>query len=48
MDVGGRRFVRYRAPLQGVYALVDEPDLRTPVELPALAGVTVDLERLFG
>jgi len=48
VDVGGRRFVRYRAPLQGVYTLVDEPDLRAPVELPALAGVTVGLERLFG
>ena len=48
LDVDGRRFVRYRAPQQGSYMLVDEPDLGTPLELPALSGVVVDLHRLFG
>ena len=48
LDVEGRRFVRYRAPQQGSYMLVDEPDLGTPLELPALSGVVVDLHRVFG
>jgi len=48
VDVNGRRFVRYRAPQQGAYALVDEPDLGAPLEVSALAGVLVELPRLFG
>jgi Uma2 family endonuclease len=48
VDLGGRRLVRYRAPQQGSYTLVDEPDLGTALELPGLSGVAVDLQRLFG
>jgi Uma2 family endonuclease len=48
VDLGGRRLVRYRSPQQGSYMLVDEPDLGTPIELPALSGLVVDLHRLFG
>ena len=48
VDLGGRRLVRYRAPRKGVYTLVDEPDLRAALELPALSEASVDLPRLFG
>ena len=48
VDVGGRRFVRYRAPQKGLYTLVDEPDIQTPLEIAALSGLVVDLHRLFG
>ena len=48
VDVNGRRFVRYRAPRKGVYTLVDEPDVQTPLEVAALPGVVVDVRRLFG
>jgi Uma2 family endonuclease len=48
VDVEGRRFVRYRAPQQGSYKLLDEPDLGTALELPALSGVVIDLHRVFG
>jgi Uma2 family endonuclease len=48
VDLGSRRFSRYRAPLQGAYTLVDEPDLGTQLEVSTLSGVTVDLQRLFG
>ena len=48
VDLGGRRLVRYRAPQQGSYTLVDEPDLGTALEVSALSGVAVDLHRLFG
>jgi Uma2 family endonuclease len=47
-DLAGRRLARYRAPQNGVYTLADELDLGSPVEVPALAGVVVDLGRLFG
>ena len=47
VDLGGRRLVRYRAPQQGSYTLVDEPALGTALELPGLSGVAVDLQRLF-
>jgi len=48
VDLGGRRFVRYRAPRLGSYTLVDEPDLGTPLDVSTLEGVTIDLNRLFG
>jgi Uma2 family endonuclease len=48
IDLGGRRLVRHRAPQNGAYALVDELDLGTPLELPSLSGATADLRRLFG
>ena len=48
VDLGSRRLSRYRAPKDGMYTLVDEPDLRAALELPALPGTAVDLQRLFG
>ena len=47
VDLGGRRLVRYRAPQRGSYMQVDEPDLGAVLELPSLAGIAVDLQRLF-
>jgi Uma2 family endonuclease len=47
VDLGGKRLVRHRAPQQGAYTLVDEPDLRSTLEVAALPGVSVDLQRLF-
>jgi Uma2 family endonuclease len=48
VDLGGRRLVRYRAPQHGAYTRVDEPDLGLALEVPALAGLAVDLQRLLG
>ncbi len=48
VDVSGRRLVRHRAPEQGRYTVVDEPNVGTALELTALPGVTVDLRRLLG
>ena len=48
VDLRGRRLVRYRAPREGLYTQVDEPDLGVPLEISALAGVAVDLQLLFG
>lgn len=48
IDLRDRRLVRYRAPQQGSYTLVDEPELGTPLELSTLSGIVVDLRRVFG
>jgi Uma2 family endonuclease len=48
VDLGGERLVRYRRPERGTYALVDEPDLHAALDVAALDGVTVGLERLLG
>jgi Uma2 family endonuclease len=48
VDVGNRRLSRHRAPQQGAFTLVDEPDLGAALEVSALSGVAVDLRRLFG
>jgi Uma2 family endonuclease len=48
VDLDGRRLFRHRAPQNGTYTLADEPDLGSPVAVSALAGVVVDLRRLFG
>jgi len=48
VDLGARRLVRYRAPQQGSYSLVDQPDLAIPLGAAALPGVAFDLTRLFG
>jgi Uma2 family endonuclease len=48
VDLGGKRLVRHRTPQQGSYVLIDEPDLDTPLEVSALPGVAIDLNRLFG
>jgi Uma2 family endonuclease len=48
VDLGSRRLMRHRAPRNGSYTLVDEPDVQTPLEVGALSGVVVDVHRLFG
>jgi len=48
VDLRGKRLVRHRAPEQGTYTLVDEPDLGATLEVPALSGIAVDLHLLFG
>jgi Uma2 family endonuclease len=48
VDVDGKRLVRYRAPQQGAYTLIDEPDLRSALGVSTLPQVSVDLRRLFG
>jgi len=47
VDLRGRRLVRHRAPQQGSYLQVDEPNLETPLEISALSGVAVALQQLF-
>jgi hypothetical protein len=47
-DLGARRLVRHRAPQQGAYSLVDQPDRESPIEIAALPGLAFDLTRLFG
>jgi Uma2 family endonuclease len=48
VDLRGQRLIRHRAPRQGLYTQVDEPDLVAPLEVSMLAGVVVDLQLLFG
>jgi hypothetical protein len=48
VDLGGKRLVRHRSPQHGAYALVEKPELDTPLEVSALSGVVVDLHRLCG
>ena len=48
VDLRGRRLVRHRAPQQGSYTQVDEPDLGKPLEIPSIPGIAVDLQLLFG
>jgi Uma2 family endonuclease len=48
VDVSGKRLVRQRAPREGAYTLVDEPNLAAALEVSILPGVTIDLRRLFG
>jgi Uma2 family endonuclease len=48
VDLVGQRLVRHRAPLQGIYTLVDEPDLGAPLGVAALPEIAIDLRRLFG
>jgi len=47
VDVRGRRLIRHRAPREGAYTLVDEPNLGATLEVSTLPGVTIDLRRLF-
>jgi len=47
VDLHGKRLVRHRAPQQGAYTLVDEPDLSSALDVSALRRVAVDLQRLF-
>lgn len=48
VDVSGNRFVRHRLPQNGVYSVIDEPELTAPFDIAEVPGVTVDLRRLFG
>jgi Uma2 family endonuclease len=48
VDLRGRRLIRHRAPQQGSYTRIDEPDLSAPIGISALPGVAVDLQLLFG
>jgi Uma2 family endonuclease len=48
VDLRGRRLIRQRAPQEGVYMQVDEPDLDLPLEISGLPGVAIDLQQLFG
>ncbi len=48
VDLGGRRLLRHRSPQRGAYALVDEPELGSALEVAAFPGVAIDLRRLFG
>jgi Uma2 family endonuclease len=47
VDLKGKRLVRYRNPQQDAYALIDEPDLGSPLEIGALPETRVDLGHLF-
>jgi Uma2 family endonuclease len=48
VDLASRRLTRYRAPQQSSYALVDTPDLRAALDVAALPGIRLDIQRLFG
>jgi len=48
VDLRGHRLARYRAPHEGTYTLVDEPNLGTALGVTALPGLAIDLRRLFG
>jgi Uma2 family endonuclease len=48
VDLDGKRFVRHRAPQEGTYSLVEEPELGSPLGIAGLPQITVDLRRLFG
>jgi hypothetical protein len=48
LDLLGRRLVRHRAPQQGSYTQVDEPNLGVPLEVSELSGVAIELQQIFG
>ena len=48
VDLKARRVVRYRNPQTGAYALIDEPDLGSPLEIASLPEARIDLSGLFG
>jgi Uma2 family endonuclease len=48
VDLRSRQLIRHRAPVQGAYTLVDEPDLGSPLAISAISGVAVELQILFG
>ena len=47
VNLHARRLVRHRAPREGTFTLVDEPNLGTPVEISGLARIAVDLRWLI-
>jgi Uma2 family endonuclease len=48
VDLEHGRLARYRDPREGEYTEVDQPDLRTPLEVPSPQGHRVDVEGLLG
>jgi Uma2 family endonuclease len=48
VDLQGKRLVRHRVPERGAYTLVDVLDVGAPLEVGALPGLVLDLQRLFG
>ena len=48
VDLKAKRLVRYRNPQHSAYALIDEPDLGSPLEIAALPATRLDLSTLFG
>ena len=48
VDLRSRRLIRHRAPVQGTYTLVDDPDLSVPLDVSALPGIAVELQQIFG
>lgn len=47
VDLQAERLVRYRNPEHGTYALVDQPDLTSPLAIAALPETRVNLAALF-
>jgi Uma2 family endonuclease len=47
VDLEAKRLARYRKPQQGAYALADEPDLGSALEIAALRATRIDLSSLF-
>jgi Uma2 family endonuclease len=48
VDLRGRRLVRHRAPQQGQYTVIDEPDLGGALRAAAFPDLVLDLHDLFG
>jgi Uma2 family endonuclease len=48
VDPQAKRLVRFRNPQQGAYALVDQPDLSSALDVAALPETCLDLNALFG
>jgi len=48
VDLGSRRLFRHRAPENGSYTVVDEPDSSQPLAVKAAPGLAVGLHRSFG
>ena len=47
VDVESQCLTRYRNAAQGVYTLVDEPDLAAPLAVAGLWGVLAERDGLF-
>jgi Uma2 family endonuclease len=47
VDTESLSVMRYRNPARGVYTLLEQPDLETPIDVDALPGVGVVLRPLF-
>ena len=47
VDLKAKRLVRYRSAQQGAYALIDQPDLGSRLEIASLPEARIDLSGLF-